>query len=183
MFMTRPLSSASFTVSCVIATLVTPAALNLLSVGITGCLIFRQMENFGGPPPLAVLWLSLALIPVSALFSALCLALASFARARLAQGCVEEAMARANEAYAAIDANTRIEDGEATVRLAYAEALLGSARRCEAVKVVAEALAWLHRSAQTLDDSKMRASFLERIPEHRRLGELAAELGLAWSAR
>ncbi len=56
------------------------AALNLVSVGITGCLIFRQMENFGGPPPLAVLWLSLALVPVSALFSALCLALASFAR-------------------------------------------------------------------------------------------------------
>ncbi len=56
------------------------AALNLVSVGITGCLIFRQMANFGGPPPLAVLWLSLALVPVSALFSALCLALASFAR-------------------------------------------------------------------------------------------------------
>ena len=56
------------------------AALNLLSVGVTGCLIFRQMEDFGGPPPLAVVWLSLALMPVSALFSALCLALASFAR-------------------------------------------------------------------------------------------------------
>ena len=38
------------------------------------------MENFGGPPALAVVWLSLALVPVSALFSALCLALASFAR-------------------------------------------------------------------------------------------------------
>ena len=56
------------------------AALNLVSVGVTGSLIFRQIEHFGGPPPLAVLWLSLALIPVSALFSALCLALASFAR-------------------------------------------------------------------------------------------------------
>ena len=56
------------------------AALNLVSVGITGCLIFRQMQGFGGPPPLAVVWLALALIPVSALFSALCLALASFAR-------------------------------------------------------------------------------------------------------
>ena len=38
------------------------------------------MPEFGGPPPLAVLWLSLALVPVSALFSALCLALAAFAR-------------------------------------------------------------------------------------------------------
>ena len=56
------------------------AVLNLVSVGVTGSLIFRQMESFGGPPALAVLWLSLALVPVSALFSALCLALASFAR-------------------------------------------------------------------------------------------------------
>ena len=45
----------------------------------TGFLVFRQKENFGGPPALAVLWLSLALVPVSALFR-LCLALASFAR-------------------------------------------------------------------------------------------------------
>jgi sodium transport system permease protein len=56
------------------------AALNIVSVGITGSLIFRQMENFGGPPPLAVLWLTLAVVPVAALFSALCLALAAFAR-------------------------------------------------------------------------------------------------------
>ncbi len=56
------------------------SALNLVSVGLTGCLIFRQMQDFGGPPAWAVLWLSLALVPVSALFSALCLALASFAR-------------------------------------------------------------------------------------------------------
>ncbi len=56
------------------------AALNLVCVGVTGGLIFRQMEGFGGPPPLAVVWLALALLPVSALFSALCLALASFAR-------------------------------------------------------------------------------------------------------
>jgi sodium transport system permease protein len=56
------------------------AALNLVGVGITGILVVRQIDHFGGPPPLAALWLSLALIPVSALFSALCLALASFAR-------------------------------------------------------------------------------------------------------
>jgi sodium transport system permease protein len=56
------------------------AALNLVSVAVTGLLIFRQIDNFGGPPLIAAVWLSLALIPVSALFSALCLALASFAR-------------------------------------------------------------------------------------------------------
>ena len=56
------------------------AALNLLSAGVIGSLIFREMDNSCGPPALAVLWLALALVPVSALFSALCLALASFAR-------------------------------------------------------------------------------------------------------
>ena len=56
------------------------AALNLVGVGVTGCLIFRQMEGFGGPPAMAVVWLSLALLPVSALFGAMCLALAAFAR-------------------------------------------------------------------------------------------------------
>jgi sodium transport system permease protein len=56
------------------------AALNLLCVSVTGGLVFRQMAGFGGPPPMAAAWLALALVPVSALFSALCLALASFAR-------------------------------------------------------------------------------------------------------
>jgi sodium transport system permease protein len=56
------------------------AVLNLMCVGVTGFLIFRQIDHFGGPPALAAMWLSLALIPISALFSALCLALASFAR-------------------------------------------------------------------------------------------------------
>ncbi len=56
------------------------AALNLLSIALTGCLVLVQIPQFGPPPISAVLWLSLALIPVSALFSALCLALAAFAR-------------------------------------------------------------------------------------------------------
>lgn len=56
------------------------SALNLVSVGATGCLLFRSFEEFSGPPPMAILWLAVALVPVSALFSALCLALAAFAR-------------------------------------------------------------------------------------------------------
>ena len=56
------------------------AALNLLSMGAAGWLIFGRATEFGPPPPLAPLWLSLALLPISALFSALCLALAALAR-------------------------------------------------------------------------------------------------------
>ncbi|MHC4176891.1 MAG: ABC transporter permease subunit/CPBP intramembrane protease [Planctomycetota bacterium] len=58
----------------------TTAVLNLLSVGVTGWLVLTRTLGFASPPPLAALWLVIALVPVSALFSALCLALAAFAR-------------------------------------------------------------------------------------------------------
>ncbi len=56
------------------------AVLNIISVGMTGWLVLARLPGFGAPPAGAALWLLLALIPVSALFSALCLALAAFAR-------------------------------------------------------------------------------------------------------
>lgn len=56
------------------------ALLNLVSVGITGTVVLSQFEGFGTPPFVAMLWLGAALLPVAALFSALCLALAAFAR-------------------------------------------------------------------------------------------------------
>ena len=56
------------------------AALNLICVSVTGGLVVRQIPGFGGPPATAMIWLALAMVPASALFSALCLALASFAR-------------------------------------------------------------------------------------------------------
>jgi len=56
------------------------AVLNILSMGITGSVVLKHLPNFGPPPPLAPIWLFLALLPMSALFSALCIALASFAR-------------------------------------------------------------------------------------------------------
>ena len=56
------------------------AVLNLISMGITGTALLSQLPRFGSPPPWAPLWLLIALVPVAALFSALCMALASFAR-------------------------------------------------------------------------------------------------------
>ncbi len=58
------------------------ATLNLASMGIAGSFILTQLHlpDFGPPPGLAIVWLLVALVPVSALFSALCLALAAFAR-------------------------------------------------------------------------------------------------------
>lgn len=62
------------------------ALLNLASMGLTGTFIISQLSHLGGalrigPPPLySVIWLAIALVPVSALFSALSLAIAAFAR-------------------------------------------------------------------------------------------------------
>ncbi|MDD4269649.1 MAG: CPBP family intramembrane metalloprotease [Pirellulaceae bacterium] len=56
------------------------AALNLVSMGLTGWLLLSRMPQFASPPPQAILWLGLALVPVAALYGALCLALAAFAK-------------------------------------------------------------------------------------------------------
>jgi sodium transport system permease protein len=53
---------------------------NLMSIGVTGTLVMRHLPGVG-PPPLTVIPIVLvALVPVSMLFSAICLALAAFAR-------------------------------------------------------------------------------------------------------
>ncbi|MGD9647380.1 MAG: ABC transporter permease subunit/CPBP intramembrane protease [Pirellulales bacterium] len=54
--------------------------LNLVSLGITGLFVSGQLPQFGPPPWSSLFWILLALVPVSALFSGLCLALAAFAR-------------------------------------------------------------------------------------------------------
>jgi sodium transport system permease protein len=59
---------------------VATAVLNILSIGVTGSIVMTQIPGLGPPPMLAPVWLLIALFPVSALFSALCLALAAFAR-------------------------------------------------------------------------------------------------------
>jgi sodium transport system permease protein len=65
------------------------ALLNLLSMGLTGKFVIDQLNRVvpGGataglalPPLASLVWLGLALVPISALFSALCLALAALAR-------------------------------------------------------------------------------------------------------
>ncbi len=54
--------------------------LNVLGMGLTGWLILGQIDGIGPPPWGATAWLLAALVPMSLLFSALCLALAAFAR-------------------------------------------------------------------------------------------------------
>ena len=64
---------------------VATAALNMASLGLTALLFMRQFSAAGmsslAPPPLsAIFWLTIAIIPCAALFSALALAIASFAK-------------------------------------------------------------------------------------------------------
>lgn len=56
------------------------ALLNLISVGITVWAAMAHLKVLGPPPLLSIVWLLAALVPISALFSALCLAMAAFAR-------------------------------------------------------------------------------------------------------
>jgi sodium transport system permease protein len=56
------------------------AVLNLISVGVTVWVSLAHFKVLGPPPLLSAVWLLAALVPISALFSALCLALAAFAR-------------------------------------------------------------------------------------------------------
>ncbi len=62
------------------------AVLNLASMGLTGAIVLSslpqlgEMMHLGMPPAEAVFWLAVALPPVSALFGALAVALAAFAR-------------------------------------------------------------------------------------------------------
>ena len=56
------------------------AILNLLSIGLTSQMILARLPELGTPPWTSVVWLLLTLIPMAAFFSALCLALAAFAR-------------------------------------------------------------------------------------------------------
>ena len=68
---------------------VVTAVLNLASMGLTGAFIVEQLNRLPAladagrltvPPAITIVWLLMALLPMSALFSALCLALAAFAR-------------------------------------------------------------------------------------------------------
>ena len=56
------------------------ALLNVGAIGLTGWLLLSQLPGVGAPSAWSVVWLLLALGPISALFGALCLALAALAR-------------------------------------------------------------------------------------------------------
>ena len=93
-------------------------------------------------------------------------ALALLARSRLAQGRAGDALGPAEEAFAQLEAAGSVEEGEALVRLAHAEALEAAGRRGEALAARAAARARLLERAARLRDPGLRERFLTQVPDH-----------------
>lgn len=105
-------------------------------------------------------------------------AVALLARALVAQGRTTEALPHAREAFAQLEEMGGVEDGEATIRLALPECLIATHDRETAHDAVASTAGWLRARAEKIDEPAYRESFLARIPEHRRILELAREIGV-----
>jgi hypothetical protein len=103
-------------------------------------------------------------------------ALAVEARALVALGRGSDALASATEAARLLESTGGIDEGEAMVRLALAEASLSMGDVAGARAAIQEAQARLAERAGQIAAEPLRRSFLERVAEHRRTFELAEEL-------
>ncbi len=101
----------------------------------------------------------------------------ALAQALLALGRADEALAAARAAHQALADGGRVEEGEARIRLAYAEALAAVGDGAGSREALSAARARLAERAARIEDLRLRASFLERVPEHRRTLELARSAG------
>jgi tetratricopeptide (TPR) repeat protein len=108
-------------------------------------------------------------------------AVALLARSLHGQGKIAEALSCARDAYSQLEARGQVQDGEMPIRLAFVECLVASSDLEAAKQVLAKAVARLRKQASNIDNPEWRQSFLTRIPEHRRILELAHEFGLATS--
>jgi len=94
-------------------------------------------------------------------------------RVRLRRGDTSRALDDAAEAMRLMESLRAIEEGEALVRLSFAEALAADGRTPEAHRAIAWARDALLARAAKIPDDVWRASFLENVPEHARTLQLA----------
>jgi len=104
-------------------------------------------------------------------------AVAVLARALLARGRADEALQSAREAHAELQALGSLEEGEALVRLAYAEALEATGASNEALGVLAAAREHLLSRAAKISDPVWRERFLTQVPNNARTLALAGAGG------
>jgi tetratricopeptide (TPR) repeat protein len=99
--------------------------------------------------------------------------LAIRARALLDLHRPHEAFAAAQSAMELLESAGSLELGEALLRLTHAEALSAIGDSARAREVIASAQAWVLQKAAHIESSSWRQGFLERVPENRRILELA----------
>jgi tetratricopeptide (TPR) repeat protein len=97
------------------------------------------------------------------------------ARALLAQGHASEALLHARDAYAELERLGAVYDGEATIRLALVECLIAVGDVHSTQELLDKATTWLHACASNIGDPALREAFLTRIPDNRRILELARD--------
>jgi tetratricopeptide (TPR) repeat protein len=101
---------------------------------------------------------------------------AALAQALLYQGKAEDALEQASRAYHALDESGRVEEGEALIRLVYAECLLGLGQAREGEEVIGQARQRLVARAGTIENLNWRQAFLSRSTSHARTLALARRI-------
>jgi hypothetical protein len=107
---------------------------------------------------------------------ALALALATIAQLRLRRGDRAGALGPAEEAQDILASLGGLDEGEALVRLSYAQALFAAGREAEARAATEVARARVVELADQLALPMLRRAFLERVPENAAILRLALEL-------
>ena len=102
-------------------------------------------------------------------------ALGVLGRIRLTSSSPRSAEAPAREAMAMLDSLGGVEEGEAYVRLAFAEALDAAGDRDAACEAIATARVRIMERAAMIHDPQWKESFLHLVPENARTLELAKE--------
>jgi tetratricopeptide (TPR) repeat protein len=105
-----------------------------------------------------------------------CAALGILAHVRLRQGLAREAHQAADEAMRLLEPFGGLAEGEALVRLVFAEALDATGEHDAARAAILAAEERLLARAAKIDNPAWRSSFLERVPENARTLELARQL-------
>jgi len=130
-----------------------------------------------GDPEIAEVEAQAAAEALSAVGPLRAFALATWARALLAQDNWPSGLGIAGAAMGLLAGLGGMEEGEALLRLVYVESLIASGDPGSAKHAVFTARTRLLARANRMMDATLRKSFLERVPENARTMELGRELG------
>jgi tetratricopeptide (TPR) repeat protein len=102
-------------------------------------------------------------------------ALGTRARALLALGQTDAALACAKQAHGILVELGSVDDGDVRTRLAYIEALLAAGHEPEAAALLVETREKLETRARNLRDEGLRTLFLSQVPENARVAALCKQ--------